>query len=90
MIACGNVLPLLAPCLVAVPVLHFAYRFLLRGRDRAAARRIAVVATPLAFLAVHVAFFGTSYLGGQLLILIGLAGGLYGGAFGLVRTQTTR
>ncbi len=82
-----GVLPLLLPSLLAVPVLHFAYRFWLRDRRRRTARWVAVLATPVVFLAVHLAFFGATFLGGPLLLLLGVAGTLYGSAFGLVRRE---
>ncbi len=85
-----GVLPLLLPSLLAVPVLHFAYRILLRDRGRAAARWVAALATPVALLAVHLAFFGVTFLGGPLLVLFLVSGAIYGSAFGLVRRGAAR
>ena len=84
-----GVLPLLLPSLLIVPVLHFAYRILLRDRARASARWVAVLATPLALLAVHLAWFGVAFLGGPLIVLFLVSGALYGGVFGLVRGEAT-
>jgi hypothetical protein len=68
-----GVMPLLLPTFLAVPVLHFA----LRSRRRL----VAVLATPLALLAVHIAFFGLAYVGPQLLVIVAVAGGVYGIVF---------
>jgi len=79
------VLPLLLPMGIAVVVLHFAFRFGLRDRARAHARAVAIVATPIALLAGHMAFYGTTFVGVPLLVMVATAGALYGAAFGLVR-----
>jgi hypothetical protein len=68
-----GVMPLLMPTFLAVPVLHFA----LRNRTRP----VAVLATPFALLAVHIAFFGLAYVGPQLLVIVAVAGGVYGIVF---------
>jgi hypothetical protein len=68
-----GVMPLLLPMFLVVPVLHFA----LRSRRRP----VAVLATPLALLAVHIAFFGLAYVGPPLLAIVAVAGGSYGLVF---------
>ncbi len=80
-----DVLPLLLPMWIAVPVLHFAFRFGLKGCSAGTARSIATVATPIALVVVHVAFYGDAFLGAPLLLMVGTAGALLGAAFGLVR-----
>ena len=84
------VVPLLLPSILAVPVLHFAFRRFTRDSGRSAARWIAALATPVALLAVHLACFGETYLGIPLLALILLPGAVYGGAFGLVRRDAAK
>jgi hypothetical protein len=64
---------LLLPTFLAVPVLHFA----LRNRTRL----VAVLVTPFALLAVHIAFFGLAYVGPPLLAIFAVAGGVYGLVF---------
>ena len=82
-------LPLLLPSFLAVPVLHFAYRFGLRGRGSHAARGVAVLATPAALLAVHVAFFRGAFWSPPLLLLFLVPGAIYGWTFGIVRRDAT-
>ncbi len=79
-----RILPLLAPSVLAVPVLHFGLRYLARD-PRLSLRAVALVATPLALLAVHVSIFGDAFWGVPLLALFGVPGALYGAAFGIVR-----
>lgn len=84
-----GVLPLLSPSLVAVPILHFAYRSLARSPGRAM-RRIATVATPLALLGTHLLIFGTAYWSLPLVVLFVLPGALYGASFGIARASASR
>ena len=85
-----SVLPLLIPAVLAVPVLHFAYRGWLRDRPARRSRRIAVIATPLGLLAGHLAVFGTAYWSAPLLVLICAPGALYGALFGIPRRRAPK
>lgn len=78
------ILPLLVPSILAVPVLHFGLRFAARTPGHSL-RAVALAATPVALLAVHVAIFGFAFWSVPLLALFGVPGVVYGAAFGIVR-----
>ena len=81
------VLPLVAPSLLAVPILHFGYRRLARAPERAM-RRIATIATPLVLLGVHLAIFGATYWSLPLIMIFLLPGAVYGASFGISTPRT--
>jgi len=81
----ARVLPLLLPSFLAVPVLHFTYRAVLRDQPKARARWIAAIVTPLALLAVHLVAFGHTYFTPQLVVLFLIPGAIYGALFALPR-----
>jgi hypothetical protein len=80
-----GVMPLLLPSILAVPVLHFGYRAWSRRRSPREARWIAALATPVALLVVHLAFFGVELWSVPLVALILIPGAIYGIAFGIPR-----
>ncbi len=84
------VVPLFLPSIAAVPILHFFYRYRARDSDTGSLRRLAIVATPIALLAVHLVIFGTSYWSLPLLVLYAVPGALYGACFGIVRRKQAR
>ncbi len=85
-----DVLPLLLPTLIAVPLLHVAFRYGLRGRTPATARTVAMIATPIALLVVHMAFYGKVFVGVPLLVMVGTAGALFGAIFATNRRTDER
>jgi hypothetical protein len=76
---------LLLPSVLAVPALHFLYKARARHAEAKSVRLLAVAATPLALLVVHLAIFGGAYWSTPLIVLFGLPGALYGASFGIVR-----
>jgi hypothetical protein len=80
-----HVFRLLVPSIIAVPVLHFLYRSRARTASIGSMRALAVIATPLALLGVHLAIFGTAYWSIPLVMLFALPGALCGYCFGIVR-----
>lgn len=74
-------LPLVLPSLLAVPVLHFAYRRWLRGLPSSRALWLAISVTPVVLLAVHLLVFGDRYWSLPLVLLFAIPGALYGAVF---------
>jgi hypothetical protein len=81
-----DVMPLLLPSVLVVPVLHFAYRAWSRRRTPAEARWVATLATPVALLVVHLTVFGVALWSLQLVALFLVPGVIYGLTFGIPRT----
>jgi hypothetical protein len=79
----GGVMPLLLPSVLAVPVVHFFYRGWSRRHRPAEARWIAILVTPAALLAVHLAVFGVGLWSLQLVALFLIPGAIYGAVFGI-------
>jgi hypothetical protein len=78
-----HVFHLLVPSILAVPVLHFLYRRRAHAASRGSVRVLAVFATPLALLGVHLVIFGAAYWSIPLVTLFVLPGALYGYCFGI-------
>ena len=73
--------PLILPSVVALPAAHIALAVARRARgdfDRKGLRRIAAVAIPLSFLAVHLWIWGAAVLSVPLLVSILIPGTLLG------------
>ena len=83
----ARVLPLMIPSLLAVPLLHFAIRWWARDASHHRARTVAIVATPIALLAVHLAFFQLAYWSVALVVLFLVPGVAFGACFGIVRPR---
>jgi hypothetical protein len=81
-----HVFKLLVPSIIAVPALHFLYRWRAAAASTNTARALAIFVTPLALLGVHVAIFGGVYWSAPLLALFILPGALYGCLFSIVPT----
>ena len=81
----SSVLPLLLPSLLAVPLLHFAYRRWLRAQPTGRARWLAMLLTPLALLGLHLGFYGDPFWSVPLVAMVVVPGIAYGAVFGLVR-----
>jgi hypothetical protein len=79
----GGVMPLLLPSVLVVPVIHFFYRGWSRRHRPAEARWIAILVTPAALLAVHLAVFGVGLWSLQLVALFLIPGAIYGAVFGI-------
>ncbi len=85
----SSVLPLLAPSLLMVPVLHFAQRRWLAHSPYRRALMLSIVTTPLALLVPHLVLYGDRFLSVPLVVLFAIPGALYGAALFPVRDIRT-
>jgi hypothetical protein len=73
-----EVVPLLMPSLLMVPVLQFVYSRWLSELPRGRALGLAAAATPVAFLVPHLAIYGGEFWSAPLVMLFAIPGALYG------------
>jgi hypothetical protein len=75
----------LLPSILAVPFLHFFYKYRARHAEEKSVRQLAIAVTPVALLVVHLAIFGGEYWSIPLIVIYVFPGALYGASFGIVR-----